>query len=51
MNLAFGVAAALFRRERTGSPPWSTSRSSQRHVVNSSDIIYSKAMGRDFTRR
>jgi crotonobetainyl-CoA:carnitine CoA-transferase CaiB-like acyl-CoA transferase len=50
MNIAFGVAAALLRRERTGqtavvdvsllgSAVWS----------NSSDITYSAALGRDFT--
>jgi crotonobetainyl-CoA:carnitine CoA-transferase CaiB-like acyl-CoA transferase len=50
MNIAFGIAAALLRRERTGqtavvdvsllgSAVWS----------NSSDLIYSAGLGKDFT--
>lgn len=51
MNLAFGVAAALFRRERTGEGALvDVSLLASAMWLNSSDIIYSKAMGRDFTR-
>jgi crotonobetainyl-CoA:carnitine CoA-transferase CaiB-like acyl-CoA transferase len=51
MNIAFGVAAALFRRERTGAGSVvDVSLLGSALWVNSSDIIYSKALGRDFTR-
>jgi crotonobetainyl-CoA:carnitine CoA-transferase CaiB-like acyl-CoA transferase len=51
MNIAFGVAAALFRRERTGvGSVVDVSLLGSALWVNSSDIIYSKALGQDFTR-
>ena len=51
MNIAFGVAAALLRRERTGAGSLvDVSLLASAVWVNSSDIIYSKALGRDFTR-
>jgi crotonobetainyl-CoA:carnitine CoA-transferase CaiB-like acyl-CoA transferase len=51
MNIAFGVAAALLRRERAGVGSLvDVSLLASALWVNSSDIIYSKALGRDFTR-
>ena len=51
MNLAFGVAAALFRRERTGQGALvDVSLLGSAIWLNSSEILYSKALGTDFTR-
>ncbi|WP_207935917.1 CoA transferase [Actinomadura sp. KC216] len=52
MNLAFGVAAALFRRATTGTPSEvDVSLLGTALWVNSSDVVYSKAIGGDFSRR
>jgi crotonobetainyl-CoA:carnitine CoA-transferase CaiB-like acyl-CoA transferase len=51
MNIAFGVASALLHRERAGVGSLvDVSLLASALWVNSSDIIYSKAIGRDFTR-
>jgi crotonobetainyl-CoA:carnitine CoA-transferase CaiB-like acyl-CoA transferase len=51
MNIAFGVAAALLRRERTGQTAVvDVSLLSSAVWSNSSDIAYSAAIDRDFTR-
>jgi len=50
MSLAYGVAAALFRRERTGEPSViETSLLASACWVASSDIIYSQIVGGDFS--
>ena len=52
MNIAFGVAAALLKRERTGEPSVvDVSLLGSAMWVNSSSIVYSAAIGADFTRR
>ncbi|TYK44460.1 CaiB/BaiF CoA transferase family protein [Actinomadura decatromicini] len=52
MNLAFGVAAALYRRATTGTPSEvDVSLLATALWVNSSDVVYSKAIGGDFSRR
>jgi crotonobetainyl-CoA:carnitine CoA-transferase CaiB-like acyl-CoA transferase len=52
MNIAFGVAAALLKRERTGEPSVvDVSLLGSAMWVNSSSIIYSAAVGADFTRQ
>ncbi|GAA4232721.1 crotonobetainyl-CoA:carnitine CoA-transferase CaiB-like acyl-CoA transferase [Streptosporangium album] len=52
MNIAFGVAAALYRRERTGTPTVvDVSLLGTALWVNSSDVVYSKAIGGDFSRK
>jgi crotonobetainyl-CoA:carnitine CoA-transferase CaiB-like acyl-CoA transferase len=51
MAIAFGVASALFKRERTGEPSVvDASLFSAGMWVASSDIVYSGALGRDFSR-
>jgi crotonobetainyl-CoA:carnitine CoA-transferase CaiB-like acyl-CoA transferase len=51
MAIAFGVASALFKRERTGEPSVvDASLFSAAMWVASSDIVYSGALGRDFSR-
>jgi crotonobetainyl-CoA:carnitine CoA-transferase CaiB-like acyl-CoA transferase len=50
MNLAFGMAAALFRRERTGAGAFvETSLLASAVWATSSDLVASKATGRDRT--
>lgn len=50
MSLAFGIASALFRRERTGEPSViETSLLASACWVASSDIIYSQIVGGDFS--
>jgi crotonobetainyl-CoA:carnitine CoA-transferase CaiB-like acyl-CoA transferase len=50
MSLAYGVAAALFKRERTGEPSVvETSLLASACWVASSDIIYSQVVGGDFS--
>ncbi|HET6662684.1 MAG TPA: CoA transferase [Acidimicrobiales bacterium] len=52
MNIAFGVAAALLKRERTGEPSVvDVSLLGSAMWVNSSSIVYSAAIGADFTRQ
>jgi crotonobetainyl-CoA:carnitine CoA-transferase CaiB-like acyl-CoA transferase len=52
MNIAFGVAAALLKRERTGEPSVvDVSLLGSAIWVNSSSIVYSAAIGADFTRQ
>jgi crotonobetainyl-CoA:carnitine CoA-transferase CaiB-like acyl-CoA transferase len=52
MNIAFGVAAALLKRERTGEPSVvDVSLLASAMWVNSSSIVYSAAIGADFSRR
>jgi crotonobetainyl-CoA:carnitine CoA-transferase CaiB-like acyl-CoA transferase len=52
MNIAFGVAAALLKRERTGvTSIVDVSLLSAAMWVASSDITYSGALGADFTRQ
>jgi crotonobetainyl-CoA:carnitine CoA-transferase CaiB-like acyl-CoA transferase len=52
MSLAFGISAALLKRERTGQPSVvDVSLLSAAMWSNSSDIIYSGGLGADFTRR
>jgi crotonobetainyl-CoA:carnitine CoA-transferase CaiB-like acyl-CoA transferase len=52
MNIAFGVAAALLKRERTGEASVvDVSLLASALWVNSSSIIYSAAIGGDFTRQ
>jgi crotonobetainyl-CoA:carnitine CoA-transferase CaiB-like acyl-CoA transferase len=52
MNIAFGVAAALLKRERTGEPSVvDVSLLASALWVNSSSVIYSAAIGADFTRQ
>jgi crotonobetainyl-CoA:carnitine CoA-transferase CaiB-like acyl-CoA transferase len=52
MNIAFGVAAALLRRERTGEPSVvDVSLLGSAMWVNSSSLVYSAAIGADFTHR
>jgi crotonobetainyl-CoA:carnitine CoA-transferase CaiB-like acyl-CoA transferase len=52
MNLAFGVAAALLRRERTGEPAViDVSLLGSALWSNSSDVAYSAGMGSDFSAR
>jgi len=49
MNIAFGVAAALFHRERTGEPSVvDVSLLSSALWSNSSDVAYSQSAGADF---
>ena len=51
MSIAFGVASALYNRERTGEPAVvDVSLFSSAMWVASSDIVYSGALGRDFSR-
>lgn len=50
MSLAYGIAAALFHRERTGEPSVvETSLLASAMWVASSDIIYSQVLGSDFS--
>lgn len=50
MSLAYGIAAALFHRERTGEPTVvETSLLASAMWVASSDIIYSQVLDRDFS--
>jgi len=50
MAIAFGVASALFKRERTGEPSIvDASLLSAAMWVASSDIVYSGALGKDFS--
>jgi crotonobetainyl-CoA:carnitine CoA-transferase CaiB-like acyl-CoA transferase len=52
MNIAFGVAAALLKRERTGDPSVvDVSLLGSAMWVNSSSIVYSAAIGADFARQ
>jgi len=52
MNIAFGVAGALLKRERTGEPSVvDVSLLGSAIWVNSSSIVYSAAIGADFTRQ
>lgn len=52
LSIAFGIASALFRRERTGVPSVvDVSLLSSAMWVASSDIVYSAALGSDFSRR
>jgi crotonobetainyl-CoA:carnitine CoA-transferase CaiB-like acyl-CoA transferase len=52
LAIAFGIASALFRRERTGvASVVDVSLLSSAMWVASSDIVYSLAMGSDFSRR
>jgi crotonobetainyl-CoA:carnitine CoA-transferase CaiB-like acyl-CoA transferase len=52
MNIAFGVAAALLKRERTGEPSVvDVSLLGSAIWANSSSIAYSAAIGADFPRR
>ena len=52
MNIAFGVAAALLKRERTGETSVvDVSLLGSAMWVNSSSIVYSAATGADFARR
>jgi crotonobetainyl-CoA:carnitine CoA-transferase CaiB-like acyl-CoA transferase len=52
MNLAFGIAAALFRRERTGEGATvDVSLLSTAMYQNSSTAVYSLALGQDWTER
>jgi crotonobetainyl-CoA:carnitine CoA-transferase CaiB-like acyl-CoA transferase len=52
MSLAFGIAAALLKRERTGEPSVvDVSLLGAAMWSNSSDIIYSGGLGADFTKR
>lgn len=51
MSIAFGVASALYHREKTGEPAVvDVSLLSAAMWVASSDIVYSGALGRDFSR-
>jgi len=51
LSVAFGVASALFKRARTGRPSVvDVSLLGTALFVNSSDIVYSKRIGRDFSR-
>lgn len=51
MSLAYGVAAALFKRERTGTPSMvDVSLLGSAMWVASSDILYSSVAGADFSR-
>lgn len=50
LSLAYGMAAALFHRERTGEPSViETSLLGSAMWVASSDIIYSQVLGQDFS--
>ncbi len=50
LSLAYGMAAALFHRERTGEPSViETSLLGSAMWVASSDIIYSQVVGKDFS--
>ncbi|MBO0730324.1 MAG: CoA transferase [Acidimicrobiaceae bacterium] len=52
MSMAFGIASALFRREREGTPAVvDVSLLGSAMWVASSDIVYSAALGSDFSRR
>ena len=52
LAIAFGIASALYRRERTGEASVvDVSLLSSAMWVASSDIVYSLAMGSDFSRR
>jgi crotonobetainyl-CoA:carnitine CoA-transferase CaiB-like acyl-CoA transferase len=52
MNIAFGIAAALLKRERTGQPAVvDVSLLGSALWVNSSSVVYSAAIGADFTRQ
>lgn len=52
LAIAFGIASALFRRERSGDAPVvDVSLLSSAMWVASSDIVYSAASGSDFSRR
>ncbi len=52
LSLAFGIASALFQRERTGRPSEvDVSLLGSAMWVASSDIVYSAALGSDFSRR
>lgn len=51
MNIAFGVAAGLYRRQRTGTPAVvDVSLLGTGLWANSSDVVYSAAIDDDFTR-
>ncbi len=52
LSIAFGIASALYRRERTGVPSVvDVSLLGSAMWVASSDIVYSVALGSDFSRR
>jgi crotonobetainyl-CoA:carnitine CoA-transferase CaiB-like acyl-CoA transferase len=52
LSIAFGIASALYRRERTGEPSVvDVSLLGSAMWVASSDIVYSVASGSDFSRR
>jgi crotonobetainyl-CoA:carnitine CoA-transferase CaiB-like acyl-CoA transferase len=52
LSIAFGIASALYRRERTGAPSViDVSLLGSAMWVASSDIVYSVATGSDFSRR
>jgi crotonobetainyl-CoA:carnitine CoA-transferase CaiB-like acyl-CoA transferase len=52
LAIAFGIASALFQRERTGNPSVvDVSLLSSAMWVASSDVVYSAALGSDFSRQ
>jgi crotonobetainyl-CoA:carnitine CoA-transferase CaiB-like acyl-CoA transferase len=52
LSIAFGIASALYQRERTGQPSVvDVSLLGSAMWVASSDIVYSVALGSDFSRR